>query len=421
MRTEADLRAAMQSLEREAPAPAAVLSDLDRPPHRRHTAVLITAAVTATALAAAAIPTYKALTAGGPEPAGPDAAKPSVTSWRYSYTVKPPKGWWQVREGVMAEGQLTTVTSLDDGTCTLFSFERGRLDTRVLTNRQPVTIPGGRKGFVADVATWRPVYESRPVIKSWFVPSGPRPPVRPQPTPRKRVRPVVAFEYATNSWRVVDCAQSDQIEEPAPRRDLAVDRALRVAAGVTDRARVVRSPFSLTYLPSGFADQRVDVLGRPDDYVGQQFQFDVFATGHAPSRLDQSLALPDAAQPEPDPDKPIFRGVTVMVHSGDGPSDVDFKGTRITVSGYPAYVQKDPEPRATDSKGPIYHAQISIDGPSDRFTVKIESMTGEADYTPELLKIAKGMRLPADSGAWPGPVPKQNPRWIDADKAFPRP
>lgn len=420
MRTESDLRAALHSLEREAPAPAAVLPSQKPPPPRRRAAII--AVATATALVAAAVPTYRALTGAEQDPAKPDAAKPPLTTWRYSYTLKPPAGWWQVSEGVLPEGQVTNVTSLNKGACTLFSFERGRLDTRVLTQRRPVTIPGGREGFVADVATWRPYYEAQQVVRSAYVLTGPRGPRPPQPTPEKRVRPVVAFEYAPGSWRVVDCAQADDYGEKVPSRQQAIDRALRVAGGVSDQARAVRSPFSLSYLPGAWTDQRAVLEGRPGDVTGAESQFNVFAPEHVPSRLDQSLVLPDAPQPEPDPDpeKPIYRGVRISVFGG-GPDVADYSGKRLTVAGYPAYVRNDPKPVENSSNPSLYRAQIVIDGPSDRFFVKIESMTTQADYTPELVKIAKGMRLVADRGPWPGEVKKPNPGWFDADKAFPRP
>lgn len=414
MPTESDLRAALHSLEREAPTPAAVLARQDPPPRRRWVAIV--AVATTTAAIAAAVPTYRALTAAEPNAAGTDTARPPVTTWRYSYTLKPPAGWGQVAEGVMPEGQLTTVSALGGATCTLFSFERGRLDARVLTKRQPVTIPGGRKGFIAEVATWRPVSESRPLIGTAIVPSGPRPPVPPQPTPRKRVRPVVAFEYAPDSWRVVDCAQADGTGK-TPSRDQTIDRELRVAGGVSDRERIVRSPFSLGFLPAGWPDQRAADLGPRSGSQGE-FQFNVYATGYAPSRLDQSLALPDA--PPPDANKPSARGVTVTVSAG-GPSADYLKGTRTTVNGHPAYVWKDSRPRTSDSKRPVYRARVTVDGHSDHFFVVIESMTTDADYTPELIKIAKGLRLVDNPVGRPSTVVEEHPDWFNASEAFPKP
>lgn len=398
MRTESDLRTALKSLEQEAPTPATVLAALDHPP-RPPRRVAIIAVATATAVAAAAVPTYRALTDNGS-----DAAQPSHTTWRFSYTVNLPEGWKPVSESVQRGGQVTTVipTGSVGSTCSMTSYERGRFNEAALTNREPIELPDGRKAILADLASWQ--RSSGKLVP----PSGATTPggwVYPGPgSYEKRFRPVVAVEYAADSWRIADCAFVQV------GRDQLVEQERQLAGAVSEERRAVRSPVSLGYLPAGWPVQDVQqpAAAGGEDYA---FQFTAYATGYAPSGLGDSLVLPDSQPPEPTNAELTFRRVSVTVTKGDLPASAR-KGTPITVDGRRAWVSKDPRSRSTPPNTPVYNAWILVE--SSGYSISIESMSTDADYTPELTEIARSMRIADD------PLSQTQSGWFDADAAFPR-
>lgn len=327
MRTESDLRTALRSLEREAPSPETVLPDPDHAPHRRRPAILIAAAVTATAAIATAVPTYLARTdtpttpAASPTPTkattptkSTNAVRPAVQKWRYVYRLNLPQGWTILYRDFTNAGQSVAMEVADGRRCDVRFYEPGRFDTdRIGEPRTPVTL-NGRTGFLAPVAGVEVTDPTTGEIVS-------------------RNGKAVVWEYAPDAWAMATC-DTDGLHQSESAANMIA--AARATVGTPEP---VLLPFRVTKLPAGLTATTLihegpDFAGAPQMDI--ELDFGALSDGPFISALFTKGRLAD-----PGPVRTSIDGHPATLSDDGVTTIVAFvKGYEIRIQGHPASAVK---------------------------------------------------------------------------------
>lgn len=338
MRTEDDLRAALTTLEREAPDARDVLAPLTTPVRRRTIRPMIAVAA-ATALAVAAVPAFRALTADSTEPAQPGAA----FRWEYSYQVDLPSRWTiGYRDVNTKTGQQLMLNTPAGNRCDITIFGPGKFDTgRISPERTPVEV-NGRPGYVAKVSGLLSVVKG-------FEDGKPRSEDVPQTA--------LAWQYATDSWAVSNC-DTVGIKPPLPT---IIENEKTSAAAVRMTPEPLLIPYRVGYAPKGWEGLQLIAEGRQ---LAGAPQPDLWLGLGQPGVGKQISVL-------------FSKGVAVTPPAGS---------RRTTINGNPAWL--------SGSKDEVTEVFIHWSG----YELRIQ---GPAKY--DLVRIARGLELaanPADESTW---------------------
>lgn len=261
MRTENDLRDALDRLADDPPDPDSVLAAVRQADTRRRPR-LVLAVAGATCAAAVVVPVSLQLAKPGPEQAGPrqpvstptdrptakqlpltTSARATPTTWQYLSSVRLPAGFRPLSSYLTSTRQRDVLTDLATN-CELDTFRAGAFDA---TN--PRLEPS------TDTVAGRPVQS----LLSYDGTS-----------PSLKGRAKIAWKYATNAWVTVGCT-------PAGRGDAATRRLeLEVANSMTFGTRPMPVPFALDRLPAGMSAQLAGSSAAPP--LGRYDRFELQLT-----------------------------------------------------------------------------------------------------------------------------------------------
>jgi hypothetical protein len=379
MRTEDDIRAALTTLEREAPDAHDVLAPLAGDPGRRPNRPRVLVAVAAaTALAIAAVPALRAITSGEqPDPSEP-AGGPR---WEYTFRVDPPRGWAVGHRAVGGSpSQSVTLSGPGDARCDVTVFRAGAFDTSRISGERSLVFINGHRGYIAEVKGLTGVVsfdaDGRPVNKD--IPTT-----------------AVVWEYAPDSWGLSNC---DAMAPKRPRAAVIADeKATAQAVHVTPQA--LRMPYRIGYLPAGWEARDITVEGRT---LAGPPQPDMWLSLGRESTGDQTTAADkvrnaNGSSKNPPHNDPHVSILFTKGHSVTPPAD----STRTTIHGQPAWLWHDPKPGTRFGKPADTASGIHIRW--EGYELRIEGITAGPGFEAEIKKIAEGLELaanPADESTW---------------------
>lgn len=388
MRTEDDIRAALTTLEREAPDARDVLEQLTaRTERRRGRPVVLIAVAAATAAAVVAVPTLLSADDDSADPASSGGVRD--VRWEHSYTLQAPPGWTILSESIWPRAQATSLRGLKLQQCDVISYAPGAFDTERIAARHERIAVNGHPGFVIDLkVVVANVDKSR----------------RRQPVPglTDSTRPAVAWEYAPNAWRLSDCGAT----ESYPNKDRArmVALAKLSARAVQDSPRALRVPYRVGYLPDGWEPRSVGDQGE-FSHVGEA-QPDVTLTVLPSDATD--MTDPTRPRKVPAPTQPLATYEHLTIDFVNGVAKPP-RGTRTTINGLPAVIWRDAKPGTMFDSPRATGAGITIQGRG--WYLSISAVTVDPDFVDELTRVAEGVQ--------PASNPLDKSTWFDGTIAIP--
>jgi hypothetical protein len=312
MRTEDDIRAALTTLEREAPDPRSVLEPLagGPPAPRLSRPRVLVAVAAATTLVVGAGPVLRALSSGDSATTVPTAGH----RWEYTFDLALPTGWRLSDRTIdRTPNQTATLITPAGKLCGIDVFGTGMFDPARITEPRTKLDISGHTGFVARVKGL--------VTRVRLDGNG-------TATPVDIPRTVVVWEYAANAWAMSDCNENDH------PRTLPIADELTAARSVITARQTLLLPFRLMSLPDGWESQAVTVEGptmagghQPDIWVNFGPRVSTNSSTH------KDVGKQKGFQPAP----PM---VSVLVSKGKmvspGPGSV-----HTTLDGHPAWLTPD--------------------------------------------------------------------------------
>ena len=251
MRTENDLRVALQHRADQAPetAPALIARALaDQPrrsPARARLSVAVAVAMVAALIAVPFAVKHLATSSNGrsPSPAATSPAPSTTKVTALSWVTEPVGGWFErLMYGYPNQENIFTVVPPLHGTAVVITdFPPGGFDTDQLAEAKPVTVDGHR-GYYGQITTM----------------------TGPKPTSGLRYHPIVgphtalAWEIAPDQWVVLSDAY---YESQNPTEKQLVQAATTL--GLRVRSAPGRLPLKIGYLPGSGWQLHTFILGSP--------------------------------------------------------------------------------------------------------------------------------------------------------------
>ena len=337
MRTDEDLKAAFTTLADRAPTPDQVGFEIPGEPRRRRPARLpVLVSVTATVVAAVAVPVV--LGRGTAE-----APVQANDTWHYSFDVDLPAGFVIVDRLILRDFQHALVTGPQTAFCEVSVFAPGAFDSSGIPPGSTEVTVRGRPGYFGTFG-----YKAR---------SQPGDPGSPSPR--------IAWRYDADSWAVVGCSGDPGL---GGTRELEQT----IANGVLIERSPFTVPFRIGHLPARFITESADYsppsAGRqPDTMPG--------VNTHA------GVHLARAGDPYG-----RSKGHSIPISFRRGPWSTAPSGSRaITVNDRPAWIHTDDNNVTTVVvRGSGY--EVAVISPND--VVGVDEQ--------EVLRIAEGLVLAAD-------------------------
>ncbi|GAB2651269.1 hypothetical protein [Kribbella swartbergensis] len=406
MRTEQDLRNALDRLAATAPDVTPVVDDLPavRPARRRRTTlVLATVMATAAAIVGGSVVVDR-LRATTPPPAGQDSSSPWV-GWA---KVTAPDGMIvnpRVYEPNRQLYQLAGVGSPWSSYCLLSLHRNGDFDPRKIPADSPRIDVNGLAGRLITMPDGQPIV---PFPRGYAISAvGP---VRPMTT--------LAWQPSRGLWALVSCVQQQQLgtrEVPqidAPV-DAAADSAVAVARKLTATQQRVLSPFRIGYVPSGLKVKSVS--DKTSNFTGDGHQFRVLFSDGNPRTGLQGADHGERSMWGPMPGAGDDLEITYTTDKfwNQNTRFEQHNPADLTIHAYKAWYTADvlgavagskPVDKTTRDNG------IRLEGKGMAITVR-RLGNGPADKA-ELRRIAESLTIPGN--------PLSTDQWYDATTAIPR-
>ncbi|WP_327636001.1 hypothetical protein OHB24_39170 [Kribbella sp. NBC_00482] len=418
MRTEEDLRNALERIAAKAPDFTPALDDEHavRPRHRRTPLVLAT--VMATAAAAIGGPILvDHLRDTSAQPAGEQAA----VSWRNWVTVTAPAGMIvnpRAYEANRQVYQLAGVGSPWARWCLLTLHRNGDFDPGKIPADSPRIDLDGLAGRLVTMPNGEPIV---PLPVGYAMSSGS--PVRPVTT--------VAWQPAKGIWALLSCQRQQELgtrEVPtidAPS-DSDSDTAVAFAKTIKATPQRLSAPFKVGYVPNGLRTLRV--LDKTANFSGDGHSFSVVftdgnpATGAKPRQEwsgDRDHPQAKAAkygslwgpQPLPGEDLEIAYSTDKFWNSKTRMEKYD--PVDLKIHGWNAWYTADGT-ETVQTKGKPLEKPAPDNGlrmERNGVAITVRVLGGNADKA-QLRKIAEALTLPED--------PLNTAQWFDAGIAIPR-
>lgn len=344
MRTEHDLREAIQAIADRAPSvqEADLVIPGDDGPRRPVRRLQLAAAIAAT-VAAVAVPVLLLTSGPAPAPAGGKAIL------RDTFDVRA-DGWREYTRAMYPTHQVVMVDNGRDDHCFVIVYEPGGFDADRIPRGSARLTVGGNPGYYAQLVgplTQDPLEDFG---------AGPSPSTGPD-APRRQV---VIWRYADDAWAASSC---ERLRDQQPLRR----EAELVANGTVFTSEPVRLPVKIGYLPDGL--QPVSgVTNSPRTDPGKTPEGELL-------RLD---LLPAGSRSAPVNHLTIRYATGFPLDTSGGVEKLTINGRQATLNG--ADLQLAVGPRAV----------ISIDG-------------GDDETRAELIRIAQSLEFapdPADTSTW---------------------
>jgi hypothetical protein len=323
-------------------------------------------AAAATMIAVAGVPLIKAVSGGGVVPDGRPAGP-----WTYSLTIALPAGWKVYNQDIDRDSQTVSLFGPDDRQCLLTSFREGTFGGDQLAGRKPITV-NGHHGFVATV---------RNVELRGNKALG-------QPTYQRPTGPVVAWEHAPHSWRLITCVAFPR----DPSREQA--DSILIARAVRDIPRAVRTPYKVGYLPNGW---KARAFGEPGPGSVDVSGYAALLVVLPPRNLVQRIPT----------DPMTYEHINISFSKpqrGFQPS-----GTRTTINGRPAWLSRYTPPKTKSRPNALPRSSLWIKG--NGYWIAVDAVTADPDFTTELVRIAQHLTLASN--------PLDVSTWFDGNSAIP--
>ncbi len=389
MRTEDDIRAALTSLEQQAPDPRDVLAPLaDLPPRRPARPRTLVAVAAATALAVAVpVVAVTALQRSG-EPTAPGAWPgpgdlPSER-WQFAFSVATPAGWKPLHRAIGdlfltdMNSQSAMLQTRSGPTCTVTVYRPGAFDLRRIPAERTRIEVNGRPGYVADVRPFGS--DGQDTVGAVDANGNPLPAAEQEALRKTKLRslvdmkpvppgPSVVWRYARDAWALSTC------DEFPPRRDrdAVVADERKLAEATMFGLSPLRVPFTIGELPHGWSAYQISLEGLA--FAGWP-QPDIWLNLKPASATSGTL---------------LERGISVLFTKGAPATPRPGSSLLAKIDGRHAWMNKE-------------RTAITIQGRG--FELRVQGQRGDA-----LLAIARGLKL--------APDPLDESTWFDGTVAIP--